>query len=82
MARNDCLRIHGSNCSICGFDFGQTYGEAFTGKIHVHHIVPLHTINKKYEINPERDLIPVCPNCHIILHSEPDGVYIIEEVQK
>ena len=29
-----------------------------------------------HEINPETDLIPVCPNCHAMLHRKIDGIYL------
>ena len=29
---------------------------------------PLSEIGEKYEVDPLIDLIPVCPNCHVILH--------------
>jgi 5-methylcytosine-specific restriction protein A len=38
------------------------------GYIHVHHLTPLSTINGEYEVNPISDLIPVCPNCHAMIH--------------
>lgn len=72
-ARRECLRIHGSNCKICGFDAGEKYGEDFDGKIEVHHIVPIHTIEENYVIDPKTDLIPVCPNCHMILHTKKNN---------
>ncbi len=78
--RAECLRIHGTSCKICGFDAGAVYGEAFAGKIHVHHITPLGEIKESHAINPATDLIPVCPNCHMILHSKKDGVYLPDEV--
>lgn len=67
-ARKRCIEKYGAVCSICGFDFEKIYGELGKGFIHVHHIVPIHTIGKGYEVNPEKDLIPVCPNCHAMLH--------------
>lgn len=82
IARNDCIRIHGSKCVICGFDFGSFYGGEFAGKIHVHHIKPIHTVSEEYEVDPEHDLAPVCPNCHMVLHLKPDGVYEIDEVKQ
>ena len=57
-------------CQICGFDFGKKYGDAYRNIIQVHHIVPLSKIDKNYEVNPKKDLIPVCPNCHVVLHSK------------
>ncbi|HTH07979.1 MAG TPA: hypothetical protein VMA55_00275 [Acidovorax sp.] len=67
-ARAQCIAAHGSKCAICCFDFGATYGSDFSGFIHVHHRVPLAKISKRYKIDPVADLIPVCPNCHAILH--------------
>lgn len=81
-ARSKCLEAHGYKCTICGFDFGQFYGSQFEGKIHVHHKKPLHEIDKEYKIDPINDLVPVCPNCHMVLHSKVGGCYTVEEVQK
>ena len=81
-ARRKCIEAHGTACCICGFDFGKVYGDDFTGKIEVHHIVPLYSIKKDHIVDPVKDLIPVCPNCHMILHSKPCGVYTPDEVRK
>lgn len=67
-ARAACIEHHGSACAICGFDFSVQYGAEFQGFIHVHHVVPLATIGKKYKVDPKSDLLPVCPNCHAVLH--------------
>lgn len=79
-ARQACIEIHGTSCIICGFDFGEVYGEDFAGKIHVHHVKPLADVDDEYEVDPENDLVPVCPNCHMILHSKKD-VYSLDEVK-
>ena len=50
------------------FDFGLAYGEVAEGLIHVHHIVPLSTIGAEYKLDPIKDLIPLCPNCHAVVH--------------
>lgn len=81
-AREECIKIHGAKCAICEFDFGQIYGDKFDGKIHVHHKIPLNEINDEYEVNPVNDLIPVCPNCHLVLHSKVGGTYSVEEVKE
>lgn len=70
LARAKCLEHHGSQCIICGFDFGEHYGGSVEGFIHVHHIRPLADIGKEYQVNPITDLIPVCPNCHAVIHSK------------
>lgn len=72
-AREVCIKAFGCKCSICGIDFVKVYGEVGKGFIHVHHIVPLSSIGKSYNLNPVEDLIPVCPNCHAMLHREING---------
>ncbi len=81
-ARAACIAAYGTACSVCGIDFGKAYGPAFAGKIEVHHIVPLSEIGEEYVVDPVRDLRPVCPNCHMALHSKKDGVYTIEELKE
>lgn len=72
-ARQQCIKIHGTACDVCGIDFGKIYGELGKGFIHVHHIVPIHTIGEGYQVNPATDLVPVCPNCHAMLHRGMNG---------
>lgn len=67
-ARNKCIEIKGLNCAVCKINFEETYGNIGIGYIHIHHIKPLSEINDTYSVNPETDLIPVCPNCHSMLH--------------
>ena len=79
--RRECIKAKGTSCLICGFNFGETYGAAMSNKIHVHHIIPLSEIGDEHKVDPVKDLIPVCPNCHYVIHSKKDGVYTIEEVK-
>jgi 5-methylcytosine-specific restriction protein A len=67
-ARRACIAHHGAACSVCGFDFEATYGVLGRGFIHVHHTRPLSGIGAAYAVDPVQDLIPVCPNCHAMLH--------------
>jgi len=67
-AREECLSIYGYKCQVCEMNFEQIYGELGKGFIHVHHRKPLHTIKSEYKINPITDLIPLCPNCHAMIH--------------
>ena len=66
--REQCVQHWGCKCSVCDFDFSATYGEIGRGFIHVHHVVPLASIRNAHEVDPIKDLIPVCPNCHAMLH--------------
>ncbi len=68
VARRLCIEHYGLNCVICGFNFADKYGEMGAGIIHVHHLRPISEATGDYEIDPIRDLRPVCPNCHVMLH--------------
>jgi len=68
IARKKCLDFHKPICSVCDMNFAEKYGEIGKNFIHIHHRIPIHEIGIKYEINYEKDLIPVCPNCHAMLH--------------
>ncbi len=79
-ARKICIEHWGTTCCICEFNFGAVYGQFGEGFIHVHHLTPISKIGKNYEIDPIKDLRPVCPNCHAILHKKSDTLSI-EEVK-
>lgn len=81
-ARLECLKKHGYKCKVCDFSFAEMYGDIGRKFIHVHHIKPLAGIEKDYEVNPAKDLVPVCPNCHAMLHTKnpPLSVYELKAV--
>jgi len=54
-------------CSICGFSFSKTYGEVGEGFIEAHHVKPITSLDPN-EIVKLTDLVPVCSNCHSMLH--------------
>ena len=58
--------------------FEETYGEIGKGFIHVHHKKPLATTRKDYVIDPVKDLVPVCPNCHAMLHTSDPPLSVDE----
>lgn len=76
-ARTACLSHFGYTCQICGMNFENKYGNVGKDFIHVHHINFISSLGgQEHEINPLTDLIPVCPNCHAMLHRKIDGVYL------
>lgn len=71
-ARKRAIEYHGLRCIVCGMDFEETYGKIGRGFIHIHHIVPISSKGKT-KIDYEKDLVPVCPNCHAMLHRGDNG---------
>ncbi|AXT63760.1 HNH endonuclease [Aquimarina sp. AD10] len=80
IARKKCIEHFGLDCQVCGFNFEEKFGELGKDFIHVHHKVDIASIGNEYSINPITDLIPVCPNCHSMLHKKKPS-YSIEELK-
>lgn len=68
-ARERCISHYGAVCVVCGLSFADQYGPEVDGLIHVHHLTPIASVGKRKAIDPVRDLRPVCPNCHAVIHS-------------
>lgn len=79
--RMTCLEIHGDSCLACGMNFEKVYGAIGEGFIHVHHVTPVSQIGDGYIINPAKDLVPLCPNCHAMAH-RADPPLTVEELKK
>ncbi len=79
-ARNQCISHWKPICAVCKFDFELEFGEIGKGFIHVHHKIPISQINEIQEIDPKNDLIPVCPNCHAMLHKRTPP-FSVEELK-
>jgi 5-methylcytosine-specific restriction enzyme A len=79
--RGNAIKIHGSLCCICEFDFENTYGELGINYVEVHHLKPLSSRNEIIVVNPETDLVCVCANCHRMLHRKKDRVLSPNELK-
>jgi 5-methylcytosine-specific restriction protein A len=79
--RQVCIIINGCTCKVCGFDFEKAFGTIGRGFIHVHHVVPISMLGDGYLIDPSKDLVPVCPNCHAMLHKK-NPPFSLEELKK
>jgi 5-methylcytosine-specific restriction protein A len=60
------------------------YGAVADGLIHVHHTKPVSQLGSGYVIDPAKDLVPLCPNCHAVAHCDdpPLSVLAIRELLK
>jgi len=77
-ARSACIAHHGVICVVCGFDFQKVYGALGEGFIHVHHVKSIGSIGEEYEVDPVKDLVPVCPNCHAMIHRTEPPLQIVQ----
>lgn len=79
-ARAACVKHHGYDCAVCGFNFESRYGALGREFIHVHHLKPLALTDRDYRLDAVADLRHVCPNCHAMLHRST-AVLSIEELR-
>lgn len=61
-------------------NFEEKYGEIRRGFIHVHFFIPISSVGENYVIDPINHLVPVCPNCHNMLHRK-DPPFSPEELK-
>ena len=80
-ARALCLAHHGLKCACCDTLLADVYGRQAAELIHVHHLTQLASIPEGAEIDPVRDLRPVCPNCHCVIHTRQTP-FTIEEMRE
>jgi 5-methylcytosine-specific restriction protein A len=66
--RQACIDHWGCRCAVCDMSFEDTYGDIGQAFIHVHHLKPLASQGRPIDVDPVKDLRPVCPNCHAMLH--------------
>lgn len=76
-ARDECLRISEGKCYVCGFDFGETYGNIGKGFLEVHHKKPLNQYNDCHPITLDK-LCAVCSNCHRMIHRTKEPMDVEE----
>ena len=79
--RKLCINKYGYTCQVCGFNFEDVYGYLGKDFIEVHHIQPVSEYAEPKVLDPEKDLIPVCSNCHAMLH-RGKTVLLPEELRK
>lgn len=78
--RAACIEVHGAVCKACGFDFGVVYGGIGTGFIEVHHLEPVSGLAPGTVVDPARDLVPLCSNCHSMIHRRTPP-FTVEELR-
>lgn len=79
--RRQALAIHGLRCKACDLNMGERYGVYAEGLIHVHHVVPVSTYEKPRKIDPATELVPVCPNCHAVIHRKKTATLSIGDIR-
>ena len=73
-------------CSVCSFDFYVVYGEHGKGFIEIHHQKPVFQYeDQDHNVFIEqalRNVVPVCSNCHRMIHREKNAPMPVEELRR
>jgi len=81
--RKKAIKIHGLECRVCNFNFEEMYGERGADFIEIHHRKPIYTFEGQAQtIDPHLDLVPLCSNCHRMIHRRSDNVLTVEQLQE
>lgn len=78
--RLQVLKIHGTSCGICGFNYEEAYGDLGVGYIKIHQISSPEKTREELDFN--QDFIPICENCHGILHRDRNKDLDVSEVKQ
>ena len=72
--RSLCIEAYGNKyeCVVCGMNFVKAYGEIGKEFIEVHHLYPISETDGEHEVDPATDMIPLCSNCHSMIHRLAD----------
>lgn len=79
--RRRCIEIHGWICKGCGLDFKEKYGELGVDFIEVHHLYPISQTEGEHDVDPGKDLVPLCANCHAMIHRLKGSEMTVEKLQ-
>lgn len=72
-------------CKACDFNFEDFYGESGKNFIEIHHLKPIFSYEEKFKQSLERALknvVPICSNCHRIIHRKKANVLNVEKLKK
>lgn len=78
--RQLCLHRKGYSCAVCGMNFYDVYGKIGFHFIEVHHTTPVSSMKPDYVFDVDRDLVPLCSNCHAMVHRR-NPPYSVKEMK-
>lgn len=68
MLRAFCFQYHGTRCKVCQVDLAQRFGALGSSTTEVHLVRPQAFSDAATIPDPMKDLVPICPTCHVMLH--------------
>jgi hypothetical protein len=71
------------NCAGCCFEATRVYGYELSGLIEIHHTKPIALAGNTVKPLREavRDVVPLCPNCHRVVHAKAGQLLAVTELK-
>ncbi len=80
--REACIKEWGYQCQCCGMRFDELYGEELGSDfIEVHHLQMISTFDDQHPEDYKANLVPLCANCHAMIHRGPDGPLTLSQLR-
>lgn len=80
--RQACIDKYGYQCQCCGMNFAELYGkELGENFIEVHHLKMLSTYDECHPEDYVENLVPLCSNCHSMIHHGKNGPLTLGELR-
>ena len=67
---------------MCDVDLEQRYGIVANGAMQVHFEPAPGRTGVPFKLDPRTDLVPICPNCHVMLHRGRDKPLRVEDLKR
>lgn len=81
--RQACIDKYGYQCQCCGMNFADMYGEELGAQfIEVHHLKMISTYDEQKPEDYLENLVPLCSNCHSMIHHGKDGPLTLRELRE
>lgn len=80
--RASAIKIHGTTCMACQFDFAKKYGDHGKDFIEVHHLKAVSGNLDRIQVNPHTELVVVCSNCHRMIHRRKSNILSLQDLKK
>ena len=83
LIRQACIDKYGYQCQCCGMNFTDFYGEELGSRfIEVHHMKMISTYDDSLPDDYVENLVPLCSNCHSMIHHGPDGPLTLTQLRE
>lgn len=76
-----CFQIFGRKCKVCGMEEEKAERIFSAPGLHIHHKQFFFDEKAPDDADAQKELVPICPRCHNMIHAFPGKIRTIRDVQ-